>query len=293
MLVAIASTFAFFPEYIEYLGVSANSVPLWVGILAASFNIGECLSAFPCAWLADTFGRRPVLVCSIGLSLVLNLGMGFCKTPPQAFLVIVLAGLMNGNVAVMRTCVAEFVPSEDLQPKAFAFLPTAAGLGTIFGPVVGGSLAHPVERYKNMFGGSRILLVHPFALPVMVSAFIFLVAFIAALLCLRETKNKYDLLPAAVDESHDDNEVGDSIALTKYAEEGRSDSLSSHDDEVMKLRRKSHLQHFKNVAIWINAICGLHSIAFDHMLPVFMHHSDDRQHYQSLIMFSFGLGKGS
>jgi len=45
--VPIASVFADFPEYVEYLGLPPVKVSIWVSILASVFNLGECLSAYP------------------------------------------------------------------------------------------------------------------------------------------------------------------------------------------------------------------------------------------------------
>ena len=195
----------------------------------------------------------------------------------------------------MRTVVAELVPNEALQPKAFAFLPTAAGLGTILGPVVGGSLAHAADRYANLFGGSPMLLSYPFALPVIVSAVLFGIAFVLALVALQETGSKAKAYSLVAQADDGENDVPEAIDLNKYPQQNENDTVSSQEgvaDHRDGKKPFSKLHHFRNATIWMNAVCGLHSIAFDQMLPVFLHHNNDRSRYRSILEFSFGMGKG-
>lgn len=202
---------------------------------------------------------------------------------------------MNGNVAVMRTSVADLVPDESLQPKAFAFLPTAAGLGTILGPVVGGSLAHAYRRYPRLFGGITLFERHPFALPTMISAVLFLAAFVVAVLYLPETKQRYAPLKSTINDN-DDEERENGLLMGKYPPDEERDSIRNsfdHEEPIVETSTMSSKWiHVSNLAIWINAICGLHAVAFDHMLPVFLHHDDDRFSFVSILSFGFGFGKG-
>jgi MFS family permease len=187
----------------------------------------------------------------------------------------------------MRTSVAEMVPSETLQAKAFAFLPTAAGLGTSLGPAVGGSLAHAFERYPILFWNMSVLSKHPFAMPAMIAAMLFLMAFATASISLQESRTEYHLITNHhTDDMEDDHGDENAIDLDKSGQQGLRDG-----DLTVEVR-SNKLRHISNVTIWINAICGLHSVAFDHMLPVFLHHSNDRLQFHSWIRFASGFGKG-
>lgn len=76
--------------------------------------------------------------------------------------------LMDGSLAV-----AELVPHKSLQARAFSIMPLVWCVGSVFGPILGGALASPVEKYPALFGDSNFLKRFPFALPNLVSAVVF------------------------------------------------------------------------------------------------------------------------
>ena len=49
-----------------------------------------------------------------------------------------MAGLLNGNVGVIKTMVGEMEIAREDQARAFSVLPFVSNLGTILGPVLGG-----------------------------------------------------------------------------------------------------------------------------------------------------------
>jgi MFS family permease len=63
-----------------------------------------------------------------------NLSLGFCTSIYQVYICVVLIGAANGNIALLRTLVADIV-SKDMQARAFSFLPTATALATILGKI--------------------------------------------------------------------------------------------------------------------------------------------------------------
>ena len=94
-------------------------------------------------------------------------------------------GLMNGNVGIIRTMVAEMVPEKELQPRAFSIMPLVWTIGSIFGPAFGGALARPAEKHPDLFGDSVFLRRYPFALPNIASACFFVVGITTGFLFLQ------------------------------------------------------------------------------------------------------------
>ncbi|KAJ8489734.1 hypothetical protein ONZ45_g13466 [Pleurotus djamor] len=71
--------------------------------------------------------------------------------------------------------------------QAYAYMPLAWSSGATLGPIIGGTLAHPVERFPDLFGGSDFLREHPYFLPCSVPATFSLVAWVVTFLFLEET----------------------------------------------------------------------------------------------------------
>ena len=59
-----------------------------------------------------------------------------------------LAGVLNGNVAVLRTMIGEIAVEKRHQPLAFLTMPLLFNFGAIIGPAIGGStyLTKPKEK---------------------------------------------------------------------------------------------------------------------------------------------------
>jgi MFS family permease len=71
-----------------------------------------------------------------------TLAFGFSTTFTQALIARISAGLLNGNVGVIRTMVAEMVVERSHQARAFSVMPFVWSAGSILGPVLGGAYPH-------------------------------------------------------------------------------------------------------------------------------------------------------
>ncbi|KAF3932702.1 hypothetical protein ABW19_dt0203634 [Dactylella cylindrospora] len=105
-------------------------------------------------------------------------------------------GLLNGNIGILRTIVAELVPEKELQPRAFSLLPLIWSIGSIMGPIIGGFLSEPAKKYPTLFPKDSFFDRHPWALPNLFTAALLLNAFVFGFLFVEETlvtkKNRYD-----------------------------------------------------------------------------------------------------
>lgn len=59
--------------------------------------------------LSDRFGRKPIILIGLFGTVISSLILGFAKNYWIALAARVVGGLLNGNVAVMQTMVAEMV----------------------------------------------------------------------------------------------------------------------------------------------------------------------------------------
>ncbi|KAF3912391.1 hypothetical protein AA313_de0209151 [Arthrobotrys entomopaga] len=167
---------------------SNSSISRQAGLLVAAFALAQFATSMLWARLADRFGRKPVIVYPLLVSIVANLGFGFGTTIPAVMFWRLIAGIANGNIGVMRTMTAEIVKEKKYQSRAFLLLPLVFNSGNIAGLALGGLLATPTKSLPWLFGGVKWLETFPFALPTIVNAIALSIALILAVGGLRETQ---------------------------------------------------------------------------------------------------------
>ncbi len=112
-----------------------------VGLLTASYPLAVFLATSALGSLSDRYGRRPILLVSVGgtvLSLLLFAG---AQSLPQIFAARILDGLTGGTVVVALAAVSDISAPEDRAKNFGRVVGPAFGLGFIIGPALGGLLA--------------------------------------------------------------------------------------------------------------------------------------------------------
>lgn len=186
---ALNSISPYLPEMAStFPTVDVDEVGLYVGIIASSFALAQFATNFFWGWLSDHIGRKPVVLCGTLLTAACFMAFGFCRTLWQAILVQALMGLVNGNQAVISTCLGELTDRSN-QSRAFVYLPVVYGLGSITGPIVGGLLVSQGTE-KNPSRSK-----HPFLAPNLFSAAVLIIDLIVAMIYLDETMEEAKNLP--------------------------------------------------------------------------------------------------
>lgn len=179
----------FAPQLIRDIGITHGDealVSFYVGLLHSLFFATEALTIFHWSRLSDYIGRKPVLLIGLfGLSFSM-----FCFGLSKTFWSLVISrclnGALNGNIGVMKSMTAEMTDSTNLA-RAWAYLPLAWSSGTTLGPLIGGALARPADRFPKIFGGSEFLKKYPYFLPCAVPATVSALTWIVVFLYLKET----------------------------------------------------------------------------------------------------------
>ena len=118
----------------------------WGGYITMVYAVMNFLSAPILGGLSDRFGRRPVLLISIGTLAIDFLIMGFAHTIWLLFLGRVLSGISGATHSTASAYIAD-VTEPKQRAQAFGMLGAAFGLGFILGPAIGGFLGQFDPRY--------------------------------------------------------------------------------------------------------------------------------------------------
>jgi DHA1 family tetracycline resistance protein-like MFS transporter len=124
------------PYYAEGFGATG----VWVGALFTAYSAAQFLGAPALGRLSDRVGRRPVLLLSLAGSAVSLFVSGLAPTLVLLLAARALAGLFGGSITAAQAVIADLTAPEE-RAKYMGFLGASIGLGFVFGPAMGASLA--------------------------------------------------------------------------------------------------------------------------------------------------------
>ncbi|KAF4510268.1 hypothetical protein G6O67_002169 [Ophiocordyceps sinensis] len=300
---AYTSIYPYLPEMMRDFGIPQDEVAKWAGLTTAIFAVSQGLAALPWGRASDRYGRKPILLCGLVSTMVCFLVWGVSTSLPMAMAARAVQGAGNGNVAIIRTIVAEIVPEKELRPRAFSIMPLVWSLGAVLGPAFGGFLAQPARKYPDLFGNVEFFKRFPYALPNLVATVFFLISAATAFLFLKES------LPVKRDERDWGLELGSRLTRAIRRKPPRvRPGLASADGEAAtpdpspkkpappgtspKMREALTRQTVINLVTY--TILSLHSLAFDQNITVFlnypvMKHTPENTRYPFYFNGGFGL----
>ncbi|KAF3913837.1 hypothetical protein ABW21_db0202108 [Orbilia brochopaga] len=299
--ITLTSILSYLPQMIRSFGVPETDVGFWVGLTASSFSVAQCMTGVAWGRLSDRVGRKPVILCGMLGMLVSVLVFGFASSIPMAMISRSCIGLLNGNVGILRTVVAELVPERELQPQAFSLLPLVWSIGSIAGPILGGFLSEPAKKYPAIFPPGSFFDRHPFALPNIFTAGILFNALVFGVLFLDETlvgqRHRFDpgraigrqietyvhrIFRRTSLEDSDSEEEAETIAAPTTADEESihrsydtlkaSNSTSPqphqhHSPAALPWSQVLTQQSIFNISVYF--FIAIHTVSYDSILPVF------------------------
>lgn len=164
-----------------------SKISVYAGMVTSAFTLAEFSTGVLWGRLSDKIGRKPVLLTGLLGTALSVLVFGFAPNLPVALFARALGGLLNGNIGVLQTTVAELVTVKEHQPRAYTIMPMVWCIGSIIGPMIGGALARPCISYPEIFARGTIWDKYPYLLPNLFSAATVFVGVIIGLLFLDET----------------------------------------------------------------------------------------------------------
>ncbi|OAL33836.1 hypothetical protein AYO20_06847 [Fonsecaea nubica] len=188
--IAFFCIFPFINQMIWDTGeVAKTDVGFYSGMIESLFSLTQMLFMIPWGKAADHFGRKPVLVSSLGGVALATSIFGLSKTIWQMILFRCFAGVFAGTVVERRTIRAMIteISTHKTQARAFSFFAFTGNLGIFLGPLLGGALANPAMVYPSVFGHIKFFRDYPYALPTFVSGSIAIIATITLAMGIKET----------------------------------------------------------------------------------------------------------
>ena len=94
---------------VQYLQPEVGNASFYAGLLVSAYAFGEVLTAVIWGNISDRIGRKPIVLLGL-LGVALSCMMfGLAKNYWVAFVARLIGGMLNGNVAVMQTMMAEMI----------------------------------------------------------------------------------------------------------------------------------------------------------------------------------------
>ncbi|KAJ5676666.1 Major facilitator superfamily domain general substrate transporter [Penicillium maclennaniae] len=317
--IAFMSIFPYVYHMVESFHVTDNDqkIALYAGMITSSFTFAEFSAGMFWGRMSDRIGRKPVLIMGLIGTAMSMVAFGFAPNLATAMIARALGGLLNGNIGVLQTTVAEIVTVKEHQPRAYSIMPFVWCLGSIIGPAMGGALAQPCENYPWLFQRNTFFDRFPFLLPNLVCIVVLLCGIVVGTLFLEEThpekKHRRDpgrelghwlislcwgsrvQLP---DESDVDEKYfyGDMPPEYESAESSPclrpvGDVVSTECDlEGQKSPAPKAFTRQVILTIVAYGILAYHSVSFDQLMPVFLSTPKSDDNVVLPLTFTGGLG---
>ncbi|KAJ7110829.1 major facilitator superfamily domain-containing protein [Mycena crocata] len=141
------------------------------------FFLTEAMTVLQWSRASDHVGRKPILLIGLFGTAVSILCFGLSRTFWALVVSRCLCGLLDGNIGVMKSALGDLTDRTN-RAEAFVYLPIVWATGASLGPLIGGSLARPHDRFPELFSG-RFWIEFPYFLPCLVTGgFVFLAWFV-------------------------------------------------------------------------------------------------------------------
>ncbi|KIM48412.1 hypothetical protein M413DRAFT_419006 [Hebeloma cylindrosporum] len=181
--------YPFAPQFIRDLGITKgkeSQVGYYVGLVHSVFFLTQACTILHWSRISDHVGRKPVILTSLSAISLSMYCFGLSRTFWGLMLCRSLNGALDGNIGVIKGMIAEMTDETNIA-QAYAYMTIAWSTAAALGPMIGGSLSRPAERFPRLFGNSEFLKEYPYFLPCAVPATLSAVAWVITYLFLEET----------------------------------------------------------------------------------------------------------
>lgn len=144
---------AFQPLYLQQLGAD----PIQIGGILGAFGIATTLAHIPAGYLADRFGRRPILWSAWGIGVISTWMMAFANNLIGFTIAMLLYGLTMFVIAPLNSYITTARGNWSVG-RALTFVSATFHAGAIVGPIIGGAIGDNFGfRYIYILAGCLFL----------------------------------------------------------------------------------------------------------------------------------------
>ncbi len=135
-----------------------DASPEQVTLLNSSFFLAQFLAAPVLGRWSDRYGRVPLLIISQIGTVISFIMMGTAGSLSMLFAARILDGITGGNIIVAQAYITDVTP-RDQRTRALGLVFMAFGLGFIFGPGLGGTLAAFFGETAPFYVGAGVTFI--------------------------------------------------------------------------------------------------------------------------------------
>eukprot|EP00727_Mastigamoeba_balamuthi_P005103 m51a1_g14591 putative major facilitator subfamily protein (550) ;mRNA; r:1151857-1153590 len=167
-------------------GMSTKAAGYYAGLLASSYFFFQFVSSPVLGRLSDRLGRRPLLLVGTAGNLLCSVAIGLSWSFWWAVAARSLNGLLNGNLAVIKSLAADISPTGSARARVFSDLLLATGIGSAVGSATGGILCTPARKWPAVFAQTGLFGRFPFLLPSLATTSVLAAALVSSWMWLRD-----------------------------------------------------------------------------------------------------------
>ncbi|KAE9405880.1 MFS general substrate transporter [Gymnopus androsaceus JB14] len=194
--IAFTQIFPYINEFITFLKLTddPSQTGFYSGLVESVFAVTQFFAIYQWSRLSNRIGRKPViLVGTLGVALS-TMYFGLSSSLTDLLISRAIAGIFGGTVSVVQSMVGEITDASN-QAAAFPVYGLVWPIGGITGPLIGGVLSNPADKYGSLFQDS-VFSRHPYFLPCLVAGIIALLGVFAAYIYLNETQRMASKIPS-------------------------------------------------------------------------------------------------
>ncbi|OTA07456.1 MSF permease [Trichoderma parareesei] len=261
--IAFFAIFPFIAQMVQRNGnLPTSDVGFYSGLIESLFSATQMVVLYFWGHLADTIGRKPVLLWTLIGMAVATFFFTVATTIWQMILFRCLAGVFSGSGLVIRTMLSDHTTSET-QAVAFSWFAFANNVGIFLGPIIGGALADPAEQFPGVFGGIQLFEDYPYLLAGVAITIINIVSIALSALYLEETLEPED--------SHHPTTPGGGGASSASATTTTTATATTPPSRPHRLSTRELLKApGVGIVIWVYTHVMFLAFAFTAILPVYL-----------------------
>ncbi|KAH9942402.1 major facilitator superfamily domain-containing protein [Epithele typhae] len=184
--VALTQVLPYVNVFIGKLAASAGAdTGYYSGWATSTFHAAQFVGMFVWGRTSDKIGRIPVIALGTSGTAFFTLLLAFSGSLSTLLVNRLLAGFVYGITGAIHSVVGE-ISDETNQTLAFLLYDIVSAVGFTMGPLIGGSLESPADKWPALFS-SPLWCTYPYLLPCLVSALLSVGGALLAVLVLNET----------------------------------------------------------------------------------------------------------